>query len=430
MQRRDFLTTGAKATAATLALGSLTTACATASHAPATPAAPTADDSRLAPAIAALAKREPPPAITPTEQAERRDRAQRLMAELNVAAMFIESGPSLLYFTGVQWGRSERTFGMLLPQKGDAVLIAPSFEEQRAGVASGGRFPIRTWHEYESPFALIASTLRDMGVATGTVAVDDSARYFIPRGIAAAAPSLTVTDAAPITHRLRGVKSPSEVALMRFANQITLAAFQASFRTLRAGLTQADLAKTVSTAMTRLGFPGGALVLFGESSAYPHGSESPRPLAEGDVVLVDGGLSVHGYESDVTRTVTFGAAPAEVARVYDVVHRAQSAALAAAVPGRKCGDVDTAARAVIEQAGFGPADKFFTHRLGHGIGLEGHEWPYLVHGSEIVLKPGMTFSDEPGIYQYGKFGVRLEDVIVITESGAEMLTPQAPATLA
>lgn len=429
MQRRDFLTTGAKATGAALALGSLATACAPAAGRAATSPSPVTGEPPLPPAIAALTKREPPPAITPAEQAERRARAQRLMSELNVGALFIESGPSLFYFTGVEWGRSERTFGMLLPKSGDAVLIAPSFEEQRAGVASGGRFPIRTWHEYESPFALIATTLRDMGVATGTVAVDETARYFIPRGIAAAAPSVTVTDAAPITHRLRGVKSAAEIALMRFANQITLEAFLASFQTLRAGITQADLARTVSAAMTRLGFPGGALVLFGESSAYPHGSASPRPLAEGDVVLVDGGLQVHGYSSDVTRTVTHGAPPAEVARVYDVVHRAQSAALAAAVPGAKCGDVDTAARRVIEDAGFGPADKFFTHRLGHGIGLEGHEWPYLVHGSEIVLKPGMSFSDEPGIYQYGKFGVRLEDVIVITESGAEMLTTQAAAAL-
>ncbi|HET7456530.1 MAG TPA: Xaa-Pro peptidase family protein [Gemmatimonadaceae bacterium] len=422
MQRRDLLTRGAKGAAA-LALGPL----ATAACASTAPHATTAAD--LHPAIAALAKREPPPPITAAEQAERRERAQRLMTEQNVDAMFIESGPSLLYFAGVEWGRSERTFGMLLPRKGDAVLISPSFEEQRAGVASGGRFAIRTWHEYESPFALIASTVRDMGAATGTVAIDESARFFIPRGIAAAAPSLTVADAAPITHPLRGVKSAHEIAIMRFANRVTVEAFEAAFRTLHAGITQQELAKTVSAAMTRLGYSGGALVLFGESSAYPHGSERPRPLGEGEVVLVDGGLSVHGYASDITRTVAFGTPSAEARHVYDVVYRAQSAALAAAAPGRKCGDVDTAARKVVEDAGFGPADRLFTHRLGHGIGLEGHEWPYLVHGSEIVLQPGMTFSDEPGIYQYGKFGVRIEDVIAITESGAEMLTERASSTL-
>lgn len=416
MERRDFVRVGALGAAAALGPGRR------ASGQQAT------TDPALAPSVAALRSRaaEAPPPIGVAEMAARRARAQQRMAEQRVDALFIESGPSLFYFTGVEWGRSERTFGMLLPRRGDAVLVSPAFEEQRAAAASGNRFRIRTWAEDASPFALIAGALRDGGAATGTVAVDESARYFIPRGIGEAAPAARVVDAAPVTRPLRAVKSAAELAIMRFANRITVEAYEAAFATLRPGLTQAELSRTIAAAMTRLGFPGGAMALFGESSAYPHGLDTPRPLAEGDVVLVDGGLKVHGYSSDVSRTVVLGRVAPDVARVHDVVRRAQSAALAAARPGVACGEVDAVARRVVEQGGFGPGDKFFTHRLGHGIGLEGHEWPYLVRGSTVALRPGMTFSDEPGIYQYGKFGVRLEDIIAITDEGAEMLTAQAP----
>lgn len=425
MHRRNLLRTGALGvTSAMLA----PIACAPTRPSAAASALPTpSTPSALPPSIQSIGSRvsAAPPPIGVAEQAERRAGAQRLMSEQGVDALFIESGPELFYFTGVQWGRSERTFGMLLPKRGDALLISPAFEEQRAAGVSGARFPIRAWQEDESPFALIAGALRDWGAAAGTIAVDQSARYFIPHGIAAAAPALRVVDASPVTQPLRGVKSAAELAIMRFANRITVEAYEAAFATMRPGMTQAELSATIAAAMTRMGFPGGAMALFGESSAYPHGLDTPRPLADGQVVLVDGGLKVHGYSSDISRTVVFGRASPEVARVYDVVRRAQSAALAAAVPGRTCGDVDAAARRVVEEGGFGPGDKFFTHRLGHGIGLEGHEWPYLVRGSTVVLRPGMTFSDEPGIYQYGKFGVRLEDIIAITDQGAEMLTEQA-----
>ena len=215
---------------------------------------------------------------------------------------------------------------------------------------------------------------------------------------------------------------------MRFANQVTLEAYLAAFRTLEPGMTQTALTRNIAAAITQLGFSGGATVLFGESSAYPHGAPNPKPLAAGDIVLVDGGLGVHGYRSDITRTVSLGqASSAEAERVFEVVRGAQQAALAAARPGQPAGAVDGAARAHITQAGYGQGYELFTHRLGHGIGLEGHEWPYLVKGSTVALVPGMTFSDEPGIYQYGKFGVRCEDIMVITDSGAELLTPPATA---
>jgi Xaa-Pro dipeptidase len=225
------------------------------------------------------------------------------------------------------------------------------------------------------------------------------------------------------------VKSAHEIDIMRFANQKTLEAYRSAFKTLRIGMTQAELASNVSDAMAKLGYRGGALVLFGESSAYPHGLPAPRSLAENQVVLVDGGLAVHGYPADMTRTVVFGTPAPEAQKVFDIVHEAQARALAFAAPGKKCGDVDAVARKVITDAGYGPDYRTFTHRLGHGIGLEGHEWPYLVRGSQVVLEPGMTFSDEPGIYQYGKFGVRLEDIMAITDTGAEMLTPTAKSLM-
>jgi Xaa-Pro dipeptidase len=241
--------------------------------------------------------------------------------------------------------------------------------------------------------------------------------------LALARPEMSFGTAAIIINQCRGVKSAHEIEIMRFANQITLQAYREGFKTLRAGMTQAELARNFANEMTKLGYEGGVFALFGESSAYPHGLPKPRTLVENQVVLVDGGLSVHGYQSDMTRTVVFGSVSPEVQRVFDIVHEAQRQALAFAGPGKQCGDVDAVARKVITDAGYGPDYKTFTHRLGHGIGLEGHEWPYLVRGSRIILEPGMTFSDEPGIYQYGKFGIRLEDIMAITENGAEMLTP-------
>ena len=421
MIRRDFLRAGALGAGATLLMGP--TACTMQKQDGASAGSP---DALPAP-IAGLSSRagEAPPPITQAEHAARRVRAQELMAEQGMDAVFYEGGPSLMYTTGLRWGRSERTFGVLIPRRGDPVIISPSFEAKRAASGGADAFEIREWREHESPFKLIADILRERGTATGTIAVDESARYFIPRGIAAAAPALSVVDASPLTQQLRGRKSASEIALMRFANEVTLQAYHAAFETLEPGMTQSQLSRNISQAVSRLGFSGGAMALFGESSAYPHGLDVPNPLEEGQVVLVDGGINVHGYQSDISRTVVLGKASDEVKKVFEVVHQAQAAALAVTEPGRPCGDVDAAARKVVTDAGFGPEDTLFTHRLGHGIGMEGHEWPYLVSGSQVVLQSGMSFSNEPGIYQYGKFGVRLEDIMVVTENGAELLTPQA-----
>lgn len=355
------------------------------------------------------------------------------MKQLGVSAMLIEPGANMNYFTGMEWGRSERLFGFLLPQTGKGIVVSPAFEEQRGADQVGGRFEMRVWQEDENPESIVAGVLRDWGASTGKLAIDGSARTFVYNAMAMAAPSLQLATAEAITNACRGVKTAHEIEIMRYANAITLDAYRNALKTLRVGLTQAELARTVSQEFAKMGYQGGALVLFGESSAYPHGLPHPRSLAENQVVLIDGGTSVHGYQSDMTRTVVFGTPDPEAEKVFAILQDAQKRALAFAGPGKKCGDVDAVARKVVADGGYGPAYRTFTHRLGHGIGLEGHEWPYLVRGSEILLQPGMTFSDEPGIYQYGKFGVRVEDIMAITENGAEMMTPTqtslAPASV-
>lgn len=419
MNRRDFLHAGAVGAGGTLLGGA---------HRSPLRGAPT-PRAGLPAALAALPDRtaDAPGPITEAEREDRRARAQRLMAENGIDAVFIEPGANLTYFAGLDWHRSERTFGLLLPREGRGVVVSPAFERQRAEDQVAGRWEVRVWQEDESPFALIADALRGWGHAAGVLGVDESARYFIPFHVATAAPALRVVIAEPVTHALRGVKSRHEIDIMRFANEVTLAAYKGAFATLHEGMTQDELAANVTAGFEKQGFQGYALVLFDEASAYPHGLPHPRSLGRDQVVLIDGGMSVHGYQSDMTRTVVFGTPTDEMKRVWETVHRAQAAGLAAAAPGRAAGSVDAAARKVITDAGFGPDYRTFTHRLGHGIGLEGHEWPYLVRGSEVVLRPGMTFSDEPGIYQYGKYGFRSEDIIAITDGGAEMLTPAAPS---
>jgi Xaa-Pro dipeptidase len=418
MKRREFVQRGAAFAGAAVVPG----------FAPTEAGGVQAPHDQIAPEIAALQSRvkDAPAPITEAERVQRRDKAQRLMKELGYSAMLIEPGPNMMYFSGIEWGRSERLFALILPQSGKGIVISPAFEEQRASDQVAGRFEIRVWQEDQSPAALVAAILKDWAVGTGKLAIDASARTFVFNGLALAAPAIQMATAEGITNGCRGIKTAHEIEIMRFANRITVDAYRAALKTLRRGMTQAQLANNVSDAFTKLGYQGGALVLFGESSAYPHGLPKPRTLEENQVVLIDGGTSVHGYASDITRTVVFGRPAPEAQKVFDIVHEAQRQALAFAAPGKKCGEVDGVARKVITDAGYGPDYRTFTHRLGHGIGMEGHEWPYLVRGSQVVLQSGMTFSDEPGIYQYGKFGIRLEDIMAITDNGAEMLTqPQA-----
>ena len=268
---------------------------------------------------------------------------------------------------------------------------------------------------------------RARGFATGHLGMEETLRFVFADGVAQVAPALSVVSGTPVTAGCRAVKDAHEIELMRLASDVTLKAYEAAYRGLTDGMTQDRFAELVSLAHRRLGFPGGAGVQVGEYSALPHGSVTPQVVREGTILLIDGGCAVEGYRSDISRTFVLGKPTDKMKRVFEIEFRAQSAALAAARPGVECQAVDAAARKVITDAGYGPDYTYFTHRVGHGIGMDGHEWPYLVRGNALRLEPGMTFSDEPGIYIRGEFGIRIEDDMVITEAGAELLTPQSPS---
>src|SRR6185312_316611 len=255
--------------------------------------------------------------------------------------------------------------------------------------------------------------------------IEERTTFVFSDGVAKAAPQVAITSATPVTAGCRMIKSAHELQLMTLANQVTLAAYEAAYLSTKEGMTQHDFGAMVQEAHARQGFQGGASIQVGENSALPHGSAKPQVIREGTILLMDGGCKVEGYESDISRTVVLGKPTDKMKQVFDIVHKVQSAALASAKPGIECQAVDAAARKVITDAGYGPDYKHFTHRVGHGIGMDGHEWPYLVRGNTLQLTPNMCFSDEPGIYIRGEFGVRLEDDMHITENGAELFTPQS-----
>jgi Xaa-Pro dipeptidase len=354
------------------------------------------------------------------------------MKESQIDAVCVMGGTSLEYFTAVRWGNSERLFFMILPQRGEPFFVVPRFEEDRAREQigrgpAGANAQVIKWDEDESPYEKVAFGLRERGIRTGRVAMEETTKFVFTDGVSKAVPQANIVSATPVTAACRMIKSPAELALMRLANQVTLEAYEAAWKAIRSGMTQIDFSQLVSAAHSRLGFQGYASVQVGESSANPHGSARPQIIREGAIILIDGGCRVEGYESDISRTFVIGKATDKMKNVFSVVHSAQDAALKAARPGAACETVDAAARKVIEAAGFGPGYAFFTHRLGHGIGLDGHEWPYLVRGNKLPLAAGMTFSDEPGVYIKGEFGVRLEDDMLITPEGAELFTPQSPS---
>jgi Xaa-Pro dipeptidase len=365
--------------------------------------------------------------ITEEERRSRIEKARRLMVENRLDAIYIESGSSLFYFTGVRWGRSERMFAMILPARGEPAYVCPTFEEQRAREAIQFGDDIRTWQEDESPYRRVAEILKDRGIASGRIGIEERVRFFLVDGIRKESPGAELVSADPVTVGCRVIKSAAELALMQRANDITIAAYRAAVETLTEGMTQFEFAANCTAAFRALGVKGGAGVQFGKYSAFPHGSSKPQELREGEIVMIDGGCGVEGYRSDITRTLVFGTPTDRQRSLWDLERKAQDAAFAAAKPGAPCEAVDEAARQVITEGGFGPDYKYFTHRVGHGIGLDGHEWTYLVRGNKLPLQPGMCFSDEPGIYLHGEFGVRLEDCMYITEDGARLFTPQSPS---
>ena len=424
--RRSFLGTTAAALAATATRPSIAAARSLSNE-------PPQQGGTLPPAIAALKPMtEGVKPITVEERRARIEKATRLMRDNRIDALMLTGGTSLEYFTNIRWGLSERMLALVIPVKGTPFIVCPKFEEGRAmeqvrtGPLDQGT-EVHTWEEDESPSALVAGGLRARGLATGTLGIEETVRFVFSDNVAKALPSLKLASGTPVTAGCRAVKSDAELALMRHASAVTLKAYEAAWKSLADGMTQTEFARLVSAAHQRLGYRGDAGVQVGEYSALPHGSVTPQVIREGTILLIDGGCEVEGYNSDLSRPFVLGKATERMKQVFEIEHRAQTAALKAARPGVECQSVDAAARKVIADGGFGPAYKYFTHRVGHGIGMDGHEWPYLVKGNTQKLEPGMTFSDEPGIYIPGEFGIRLEDDMIITANGAELMTPQSPS---
>jgi Xaa-Pro dipeptidase len=361
--------------------------------------------------------------ITAEERKARIARLQEMMARQKIGALLVESGSSLDYFTGIRWWRSERTTAAVIPAKGEVVVVTPAFEEPsiRETLQIGG--DVRVWNEHESPFRLLAKA-----APAGTLAVEPTTRFFIVDRLREAAPHLKIVSGDGLVRACRMHKSPAELALLRIANQVTLEAIRYAHGKVEAGMKATDIGALIASATTALGGEADdALVLLNEASAFPHGSHKPQEIREGSTVLVDCGCKVHGYESDISRTWVFGTPSAKQRKMWEMVRRGQQIVFEQAKPGVKCGTLDDAVRAFYEKEGWGPRYHLpgLPHRTGHGIGMDGHESPYLVHGDETPLETGMCFSDEPGLYVPGEFGIRLEDCWFMSETGPQGFTPFA-----
>ena len=386
---------------------------------------------RAAAAPAELAPVKLPPPISREERLARISKARELMRRNGIGSVLVESGPSLDYFTGIQWWRSERLTGVVIPAAGDPVIVTPFFE--RPSIEEMLLIPaeIRTWEEDEEPLKLVADFLKERGVANQPVAFEETNRFFLEDRLKQQLPSVAVVNGNPVVRQLRMIKSQAEIALMQAAADIMAASLRYAGERTRDGMTPEQIDALIASAQKTLGgsYDGG-LILIGEASAYPHGSHKPHVVRKGEIVLMDCTCSVHGYQADITRTFVFGAdATAEQRKVWDQVHRGQQIAMAAAKPGALAGTVDDAVRRTYESWGYGPRYKLpgTSHRTGHGIGMEVHEPVNLVHGETTPLAPGMCFSNEPGIYIPGKFGVRLEDCFHMTAAGPKFFTTPPPS---
>lgn len=368
--------------------------------------------------------------ITPAERAARIARAQADMRRRGVAALMMEAGSTLDYFTGVQWRRSERLTGALIPVEGDALIVTPGFEEPKLREMLVVAGEVRVWQEDESSSELVAGWLRERKLAGGVVAVDETVRFFAVDGLRAALPEVRIVSGAPVVNALRMLKTPPELALMQRASDITIAAYRATAPKVERGMSNADIFRIMQAAMVSFGAEttsGSAQI--GEGSAYPHGSKRPEVVKDGALILMDCGCTVDGYHADISRTFVFGEPSRQQRKVWQEVHRGQEIAFAAAKLNAPAGSVDDAVRAYYEKLGYGPGYKTpgLPHRTGHGIGLDVHEPVNLVHGETTPLAPGMCFSNEPGLYIHGAFGVRLEDCFYMTASGPRYFSTPPPS---
>lgn len=359
--------------------------------------------------------------ISDKERIERMEKARRLMRENGLEAIYLEPGSSLFYFTGVNWWRSERMFAAVLPAHGDLAWICPAFEEDRARELIRFGDDIRTWEEYESPFQRAAQAFKDRGIRSGKIGMEERVRYFLFDGIRKQAPHLEYVSADPVTVELRVRKSSAEIALMQKASDITIEAYKASVALLEKGMTKEDFSAISSAAHQALGVSGGIGAQIAEASANPHGSVKRIELKEGDIVLMDGGCSVDGYRSDISRTIVFGEPTQKQTEMWNLAKKAQTAAFEKAGLGVPCEEVDAAPRKVYKDYGFPGGYKLpgCPHRTGHGIGLDGHEWINLVKGNKRPMEPGMCFSNEPMLVLPGEYGIRLEDCFYVTEQGPQ-----------
>jgi Xaa-Pro dipeptidase len=359
--------------------------------------------------------------ITEDERRARIAKAQKLMSDAKLDAVFMEGTTSCYYFTGMRWGQSERTFGVVIPRQGDLAYVCPGFEEDRARELINAKLgsEVRVWQEDESPYAVIAGIVKDRGLTHHRIGIEERVRFFVADGIRRAAPGVEVTDALSVTAGCRMIKSKAEIALLQRANDVTIAAYKAGLATMREGMPQGELASNITAAFKALGFSGDVSVQYGKWTALPHGSSTPQTLKTGDVVMIDDGVRCEGYQSDITRTVVFGKPTQRQRDVWEIEQRAQQAAFNTIKIGTPCEAVDAAARKVITDAGFGPGYKTpgLPHRTGHGIGLDGHEWTNFVKGNTTPIQAGMCFSDEPMIAIPGEFGIRLEDCLYVGEDG-------------
>lgn len=368
--------------------------------------------------------------IGPEERRARVARAQSLMAANGIGAILVEPGASLVYFTGVRWWRSERLTAAVIPAEGDPIVVTPFFEEPSVRESLGIPAEIRVWQEHEDPLALVANFLRERSLSGRAFGIEETVRFFAVDRLRATMPDLRIVSADPVVRGCRMIKTPAEVALMRKAADVTIAAYRWTHPRIEAGMTPADIGALMSAATRKLGAQVAFnLILLGEASAYPHGTGKPQTVKPGEVVLMDCGCVVHDYQSDISRTFVFGDATAEQRRVWAQMRRGQDIALAAARPGRPAGEVDDAVRRYYESLGYGPDYRLpgLSHRTGHGIGMDGHEPINLVRGEATPLAPGMCFSNEPGIYLPGKFGIRLEDCFYMTADGPRWFSEPPPS---
>ena len=368
--------------------------------------------------------------IGKAERIARIAKAKELMRANDIGALLIEPGSSLIYFTGVRWSRSERLTAAVLTREGEIAVVTPFFEEPSVRESLAIDAEVLTWNEDENPLAAVAAWLGKRGLAKGKIGVEETVRYFAVDGLEKAMPEATVVNGAPVVRGCRMHKSPAEVALMQIAADITLAAYRHTAPRIEAGMTPADIGAIMAAATIALGGKSEfELILLGEASAYPHGSGKPQAVKNGEVVLMDCGATVHGYQSDISRSFVYGKATPRQRQVWDQMRKGQDVAFAAAKLGTPAGHVDDAVRAYYESLGWGPGYKLpgTSHRTGHGIGLDGHEPVNLVRGETTKLAPGMCFSNEPGIYIPGEFGIRLEDCFYMTDSGPKWFSEPPPS---